>query len=623
MADSIGPTPRNGILGALADALTYMKGELNAPPTGGGVPAPYRRNGLNKEEPIPPQFGTMLLGRAPEEIENWSYGNWPMHMTPLGGPQFKQGRADSLADATLLGAGALGKAVKPAAGALSMLEGSGVGPQVAREMARGAVRLKGGNFDEQSLQDYLAAMSAGAPDKNGASAQWASKQLANYLRKDLGSPTDPLLQVEKEVPGLHLPGDELQARGANMFPQGYLAQHRALTGDPTAVPSPWAMRSDKYLGKDTVGSLLENGLGEPWMQKAKPETPIYNLDNAEGDRLGFGHVLDYLDAAQAPTDAMKDAGLAMTPEQVARTSVADAVRKTARWNELLKSQAVNSDLQRGIARTVKEYPEQGLKWVELGSDNPDELKAGLNAEGAAMGHCVGGYCDKVQQGTKIFSLRDAKGVPHVTIEAAPDNQPSIAQWAYANKPDIQAKMRDMGGYLSTADKATLAPEYQEYLRQNPALLNIRQIKGKANAAPIEKYLPAVQDFVKNGNWGDVYDLENTGLIEVPGPQKYMTADELRAFATPERLQAWRKYAPAKTTLSSGEPMTDEQLLNWQLTGSVGGGAASAYYHDGPSEEFLSTLFGTTPKAQGYAAGGEIKTSKLRAHLAAQGCMCGE
>jgi len=42
----------------------------------------------------------------------------------------------------------------------------------------------------------------------------------------------------------------------------------------------------------------------------------------------------------------------------------------------------------------------------------------LEREGELMGHCVGGYCSQVEHGdSTIFSLRDPKGQPHVTIEA--------------------------------------------------------------------------------------------------------------------------------------------------------------------------------------------------------------
>ncbi len=43
----------------------------------------------------------------------------------------------------------------------------------------------------------------------------------------------------------------------------------------------------------------------------------------------------------------------------------------------------------------------------------------LEYEGQEMGHCVGGYCDIVTQGGSIiYSLRDPKNKPHVTIEVS-------------------------------------------------------------------------------------------------------------------------------------------------------------------------------------------------------------
>ena len=96
-----------------------------------------------------------------------------------------------------------------------------------------------------------------------------------------------------------------------------------------------------------------------------------------------------------------------------------------------------------------------------------------------MGHCVGGYCPDVLEGrSRIFSLRDAKGEPHVTVEVDPS---SVIGRAPESDP----------------------------------LPRIVQIKGKANRAPNEEYLPFVQDFVRNsplgGTWSDVGDLRNAGL----------------------------------------------------------------------------------------------------------------
>jgi hypothetical protein len=82
-------------------------------------------------------------------------------------------------------------------------------------------------------------------------------------------------------------------------------------------------------------------------------------------------------------------------------------------------------------------------------------------EGSNMGHCVGDYCDKISRGSiKIYSLRDAKNEPHVTIE--------------------------VGG---------------------PSGRDVHQIRGKENAPPIQKYAPYIR------NWLDEYfapiDYENS------------------------------------------------------------------------------------------------------------------
>jgi len=76
----------------------------------------------------------------------------------------------------------------------------------------------------------------------------------------------------------------------------------------------------------------------------------------------------------------------------------------------------------------------------------------VETEGRNMGHCVGGYCDDIIIGRlKIYSLRDAKNEPHVTIE--------------------------VGGSSGR---------------------NVHQIKGKENAPPVQKYAPYIR------NWLDEY-----------------------------------------------------------------------------------------------------------------------
>lgn len=176
---------------------------------------------------------------------------------------------------------------------------------------------------------------------------------------------------------------------------------------------------------------------------------------------------------------------------------------------------------------MREYAEnnpKGLRWVELGKDTPD-LEKQLKYEGDTMGHCVGGYCPDVLEGrSRIFSLRDAKGEPHVTIETKPVSETSISG-------DLLESL-EPGLFKKYADES-MYPTVREWLKnERPDIFNmnvIEQIKGKQNLAPKDEYLPFVQDFVRNNplgsGWGRVGDLRNTGLRKVG--DRYVTLDELK------------------------------------------------------------------------------------------------
>ena len=81
-------------------------------------------------------------------------------------------------------------------------------------------------------------------------------------------------------------------------------------------------------------------------------------------------------------------------------------------------------------------------YMKSGGNEAYALKAGQKAdaskylgdalkyEGDTMGHCVGGYCPDVLEGhSRIFSLRDAKGEPHVTVETKPTGFVSLTTFA--------------------------------------------------------------------------------------------------------------------------------------------------------------------------------------------------
>ena len=97
----------------------------------------------------------------------------------------------------------------------------------------------------------------------------------------------------------------------------------------------------------------------------------------------------------------------------------------------------------------------------------------LDVEGSLMQHCVGSYKNKVEKGTKIYSLRDSQNKPHVTIKVIDDR--------------------------------------------------IKQVRGKQNAEPISKYRPYVWEWATSKNM-------HKGVIAY-APLEYL--EELSRDADPE------------------------------------------------------------------------------------------
>jgi hypothetical protein len=177
-----------------------------------------------------------------------------------------------------------------------------------------------------------------------------------------------------------------------------------------------------------------------------------------------------------------------------------------------------------VVREYKPTPElpnpQGLRWVEIkpkdsSSEARADLEKQLKYEGSTMQHCVGGYCEDVASGnSRIFSLRDAKGEPHVTIETSKPRGSSDGQ--YADDLFNMAVDRAEAAGVNIDDPKNLKP-FLDQVQSETHAPTIVQIKGKQNKKPADQYLPFVQDFVRNsphgGQWSEVQDIEHTDLID--------------------------------------------------------------------------------------------------------------
>lgn len=134
--------------------------------------------------------------------------------------------------------------------------------------------------------------------------------------------------------------------------------------------------------------------------------------------------------------------------------------------------------------------------------DPEDLKI----EGQLMGHCVGGYCEKVKSGnTFIFSLRDPQNNPHVTIEL--DNE------------------------------------------------GIVQIQGKEDKLPIEKYRPYIWEWLVKGlkkPYDELFDYINYC------PKKELPIVEKAILATNDANSI---YNFARTAKGANIPLLEKAIID--------------------------------------------------------------
>lgn len=399
------------------------------------------------------------------------------------------------------------------------------------------------------------------PPETQAVQDWLARSLAKYYKTDFGAPEDPLRDLAAR--GLHYDVDMTPERWKNTV-DSYLAPmslQQILFQPNRAGGMPGA-------GSDVRGATLA---AMPWLAKQPATDNIYGVVGG----LNLSHFADELANAINPTASGLPADLALRPESLARMSFPQAAERVGRINQFRAKQmdeAAQALADNPAVQTFKEYPEAGYRWVELRQPDVADgdpralLEDALRYEGDTMGHCVGGYCDDVVSGrSRIFSLRDAKGQPHVTIETAPPRKlterdiptDEILDISRRVREDLDQRIAEQGlsvrpgsGAYERAYELGRRMAIRERLAPKPAPENIIQIQGKQNRAPVEDYLPFVQDFVKSGTWGDVGDLRNTGLVKLPDGR----------FITQQ--QAEEGMAAAGTRIYDGSYVNDMGPEEW-------------------------------------------------------------
>lgn len=334
--------------------------------------------------------------------------------------------------------------------------------------------------------------------------------------------------------------DKLAARprvpGGENYRIGARAQ-RQFSNSPALASTP-----ESAAWEDITDFVVDQGeavyvRNRPFLPKAYAEelaripydAKVYELRNSSSFNDTMAHIRDEL-FNSIRNDSNIPPELRLKPEDLQKMNMDAAVAhvgKVDAWRERNRAAADLLKSRNAATVTFKEYPGTGLEWKELKmpkgqmSDTAEGtrlLQEALEYEGNVMGHCVGGYCPQVARGeTQIFSLRDAKGEPHVTIEVRPPNDPFnaldparrqefvqiIDDWV-ARHPEVRQPGR-------TLDMPQINQALAEAGVQPVNFPSIIQIKGKGNEKPAEKYIPFVQDFVKSGKWDKIRDVKNANM----------------------------------------------------------------------------------------------------------------
>jgi hypothetical protein len=505
-------------------------------------------------------------------------------------------------------------------------------------------------------------------ERDVALNNWVDRNLTNYVKKEMATPEDPVRRLAEE--GItHLPANEIDFH-TQWVPED-LALSRMRAGFPTEglgqsnTAKGWEAITDSYINsapaseytKPLTESEVRRGFGSvvgdnPWLTKLDPETPVQYIKSADSiaQDLRLDHIMDVL---REDVNSGR-----IRPEQLNKVSMEQAVRRTYEYDqEMAKRMRETALKQQEGFPLYKEYPE-GYRWIELTTPEPKipegsvfeeyngmqrlfgpdgeslsvgatkeeatklykrqerekQLEEALQYEGDTMGHCVGGYCPDVLEGrSRIFSLRDAKGEPHVTIEVEPNQNPyPVSGEAFAMLP--QATKAQYGQYVRewrqrNPNVTELTDEHTaQALREagvQPQPDRVIQIKGKQNAAPKDTYLPYVQDFVRSGQWSDVGDLRNTGLIRKSDLIDKFSPDELDAVGVGEYLTKAEQDDLLLKALNARQPgLTDELGLTPPEEGMARGGRV--HFSDNPDVMQLELAGGGAVRMQ---AGGLAKAAK--------------
>jgi len=403
-------------------------------------------------------------------------------------------------------------------------------------------------------------------ERSTALNKWIDTKLTKYVKNEMATPEDPVRALA-ERGTLHFEPQDVPR------PMGFEKESRALResreagGYPTEglgksnLARDWESLADVSIQPDKaevflpIKSELERN---PWLEKVSPDTPVYGMNlSADMSRLGFPHIIDELTNALNPNSGLP-ASLRLTPQQLEKVTVPQAVERVAKINEWRTEQAIKAERE-GMLANLQATPrladkslqlsfvdKPGGAWVDIPETTGPKGLALCTSIGRAGGWCTQGDYLAESYGSgehRLTALVDAEGRPHAQAKITENEWPVsgegfalldpqtkaqysryVREWRQRNPEVEELTDDDVIQALKEAGVKGPAPDITELKPPGNAFDSKRAMEyAKRDPDYKAKVTDSVVKFLNSGEWGDVRDLHLYDIVDLKRDKRMLDA----------------------------------------------------------------------------------------------------
>ena len=430
--------------------------------------------------------------------------------------------------------------------------------------------------------------------------KWIDTKLTKYVKNEMATPEDPVRALA-ERGTLHFEPQDVPRPMGFEKDSRTLRESREAGGYPieglgkSNLAKDWEALADINIQPDKaevflpIKSELERN---PWLEKVSPDTPVYGMNlSADMSRLGFPHIIDELTNALNPNSELP-ASLRLTPQQLEKVTVPQAVERVAKINEWRTEQAIKAERE-GMLGNLQATPRLADKslqlsfvdkprgaWVDIPETTGPKGLALCTSIGRAGGWCTQGDYLAESYGSgenRLTALVDAEGRPHAQAKITENEWPVsgegftlldpktkaqygqyVREWRQRNPEVEDLTDDDVIQALKEAGVKGPAPDITELKPPGNSFESERAMEyAKRDPDYKAKVTDSVVRFLNSGEWGDVKDLHHYDIIDLKRDKRMLDAYLRDITGLPSGQAAFEKAVKSQPAIPRF--MTEQQL----------------------------------------------------------------